>query len=242
MTGSTATGGKLSPTRYVFDPNRTVVGESDMQEWLWPAQDVVQASLAFARLHDLYSALEHVRKRDVCVQAGGNMGVWPKHLAEHFTTVYTFEPDPLNFRCLAANVPEENVFKFNAGLGVLPVCLEMRRTDNCGAHRMDYERAGPVPLLRLDDFGLDGCDFLQLDIEGCELAALSGGRDLIARCRPVIMVEDKPLKREAIERGKGLETASSTCSRWLHDRGYTLAAAFTENGSTDFLYVWQGSK
>jgi FkbM family methyltransferase len=223
-----------------LSPTKTIKSPGGYTEWLWPARDTVQMSVAFDRLPDLYKALGHVKTFGVAVQAGGNMGVWPAHLASCFTTVYTFEPDPLNFRCLCANVPEENVFKFNAGLGVLPVCLEMRRTDNCGAHRMDYERAGPVPLLRLDDFGLDGCDFLQLDIEGCELAALSGARDLVARCRPVIMVEDKPLKREAIERGKGLETASSTCSRWLQDRGYTLTAAFTENGSCDFLYTWQG--
>ena len=135
--------------------------------------------------------------------AGGNCGVWPKHLSAEFETVDTFEPDPLNFRCLAANAPEENIFKFNAGLGWDEYPSGMERTDNCGAHRIDG--AGNIPVMNVDDLRLRGCDFIQLDIEGMEHDALHGASTLIKVHHPVIMIEDKAngpaiidtLKREA---------------------------------------------
>lgn len=227
------TGAKLSPTISFHVP-----GEGD---WLWPANDTVQRALAFGRLPDLWAALKFVPKFDVAVQAGGNMGVWPKQLAERFTTVYTFEPDPLNFRCLCENVRNERVFKFNAGLGLRNHPVGMARTDNCGAHKIAGH--GAIPMLTIDDLCLwsAGVDFIQLDVEGYECRALQGADRTIAECHPVIMIEDKDYKRAAVERGEG-DKAESRCSRLLkEDWGYDIAAAFTENGSTDFLYTWRGA-
>lgn len=223
-------GGRLSVAEWRTGP--------DGENWLWPKADREQWELGFARLRDLIAAMEFVAHDGVAVQAGGNMGVWPDYLGSKFATVYTFEPDPLNFRCLCANVPEENVFKFNAGLRDVPFCHDMRRTENCGAHEL--AGAGAIPALCLDAFNLPGLDFLQLDVEGDEALALTGGEDLIRRFHPVIMIEDKAFKRRAIEQGKGLETASSECSRLLRSWGYDIAAAFTENGSCDFVYTWRG--
>lgn len=226
MSGSVATGDRLSPIKYLHGA------------WLWPEVDTVQAGIVFARLPDLHAALTHVTGRGVCVQAGGNMGVWPKALAYEFAAVYTFEPDPLNFRCLCANVPEENVFKFNAAVGTgHEGCRGMARTSNCGAHYLDGP--GGIPVLTIDALGLPQCDFIQLDVEGYEPEALVGGRDTIQAYHPVIMIEDKAFKRRAIERGEGIEKAESDCSRLLRSWGYDIAAAFTENGSCDFLYVWR---
>lgn len=224
------TGAKLSKTRYVPRAD---------QEWLWPANDSTQHAIAWARLADLERALDFIGAPRICVQAGGNMGVWPKRLSRVFDTVYTFEPDPLNFRCLCANVPEENVFKFNAALGTGHESpADMRRTDNCGAHKV-IPGAGNIPLISLDALNLPGCDFLQLDIEGHEAHALAGAWGTIRAYHPVIMIEDKAFKRRAIERGEGIEKAESECSKLLRSWGYDIAEAFTDNGSCDFLYVWR---
>ena len=63
--------------------------------------------------------LKHIpvnRRRDV-VCAGGNQGLYPRLLSEIFENVYTFEPDPLSFHCLAANCQKSNIVKIQAALG-----------------------------------------------------------------------------------------------------------------------------
>ena len=49
-----------------------------------------------------------------------------------------------------------------------------------------------VPVLRLDQFSLMALDFLKLDCEGYELFALQGAEETLKRCKPVVIVEQKP--------------------------------------------------
>ena len=157
---------------------------------LWPKFDVGAADAVFRTITDLDVAYRHCKKFDVAVQAGGNCGVWPAAMASKFATVYTFEPHPINFRCLCANAPSENIIKFNAALGVARGTVGMtHRPENCGALQVDG--AGSIPTLRIDDLGLDACDLIYLDIEGFEIAALQGAWLTIDQHRPVIAVEDK---------------------------------------------------
>lgn len=159
--------------------------------FMWPASDVRGADFIFGALPDLEVAYRHCRAFDVAVQAGGNCGLWPKDMAGKFRLVYTFEPDPMNFRCLAANVPEENVFKFNAALGNKRGTVGLYRYEaNVGAHYVN--EAGDIPVLCIDDLGLRACDLIYLDIEGCELQALYGAQHTIQRHRPTIVIEEKP--------------------------------------------------
>ena len=50
-----------------------------------------------------------------------------------------------------------------------------------------------VEVASLDDFDSRGCfakiDLIKIDVEGYELFALEGGRNLIARCQPILFVE-----------------------------------------------------
>lgn len=168
---------------------------------LWPEADV-GAAAAIHTAADLDRVYPHVKQFDVAVQAGGNCGIWPADLARKFRVVYTFEPDPVNFRCLCANAPAENIFKFNAALGLArgTVGLDLRPT-NVGAHQVNG--SGDIPTMRIDDLALNACDLIYLDIEGYELPALHGARETIERCRPVIVVEDKGMsERYGIKQGE----------------------------------------
>lgn len=130
----------------------------------------------------------------LCVQAGGNLGVWPKRLAQAFETVITFEPAAENFAALCQNAPEPNIVKIQAAIGAqagLVGLSRVRRDGKPHSHEgiTHIDGPGSVPVLRLDDLGLPVCDLLYLDIEGYELYALQGAAATIARCRPVIATE-----------------------------------------------------
>lgn len=183
---------------------------------LWPAEDRGAADVLFAQVSGLACVYPHVREFKVAVQAGGNCGLWPRELGQKFETVYTFEPDPVNFRCLCANAPAENIYKFNAALGTVRQSVGLqRRPDNVGAHRISGR--GAIPTLRLDDLTLAACDLVYLDVEGYELFALQGGRAVIGDFRPTIVIEDKGVS-EHYGVAKGEATA------WLAKHfGYRVA-------------------
>jgi FkbM family methyltransferase len=163
---------------------------------MWPEEDTACAAVVFDWLEHLDLALKHVKEFGVAVQAGGNCGVWPKHMGTLFDTVYTFEPEPRNFYCLAHNCPEENIIKLQAGLGAWlthPKALEfVAGQANLGAVALS-DVYGATPVLTIDALNLKTCDLIQLDVEGYEPNVLAGASRTINRFKPVIMVEDKGL-------------------------------------------------
>ena len=161
--------------------------------WWFPDHDVECYKAVFAELYKIDECLKYVTGRQVCVQAGGNVGLFPQSLAQAFECVWTFEPDPQNFECMIRNLYGlENVEMRKYALGD-----EERRVSldfvegNCGAHSIHGE--GDIPMVTIDSLELEACDFIQLDIEGLEYHALGGGLDTIQKFKPVILVEDKGL-------------------------------------------------
>lgn len=179
-------------------------------QWKWPDEDESLAGDLPTLLHvptEVFPYVPEPRRR-VCLQAGGAIGAWPKYFSRMFEQVYTFEPYPPSFHCLTVNVPELNVYKFNAALGEkrglvymdFPEHRQRSETgkENIGGFRcfrsdradLTMELAN-IPTLRIDDLELPVLDLLYLDLEGYELFALRGGIQTIARCRPTIVMEDK---------------------------------------------------
>lgn len=136
--------------------------------------------------------LEHVKKFDVCVQAGGNCGMYPRLFAKHFDRVFTFEPDPLNFFTLVINCQEDNIVKMQAALGDVHGMVQVNRhtMQNVGMHQVSITPQAYIPQLRIDDLVLPHCDLIQLDIEQYEIYALNGARETINKFRPVVVVEN----------------------------------------------------
>lgn len=163
----------------------------------WPESDVACHVQIYRQLAGLDMTLNHVHDFRACVQAGGNVGVWPERLADMFGTVITFEPDPDNFECLTRNLAEiPNIEPHNAALGNLDSRCAIDRIDerNCGAHQVQYG-TGSTEVASIDSLNMPHCGLIQLDIEGAELEALRGAAETIERCRPIISVEIKGLGR-----------------------------------------------
>lgn len=131
---------------------------------------------------------ELVKTRNVVVQAGGNCGFYPKQYSKLFNTVYTFEPEWLNFYCLTRNVPEPNVIKSQACLGNIPGLVDVK-TNYKNVGKTHVNGSGRVPVYLIDNLGLSECNLIHLDIEGYEYFALLGAEETIKKFKPVVVVE-----------------------------------------------------
>lgn len=180
-----------------------------------PEKDVGCSAVVFSSLSDVNEAVKLCKKREVCIQAGGNFGVWPAYIAGIFDTVYTFEPDALNFACMCRNIGDiTRIIKFQAALGDKAGCIDLfRRPENAGAHFICG--AGNIPTMKIDSLALPACDLIVLDIEGYELKALKGAEITIQSFLPVIHLEDKGLSvKYGVDQG--------AAEKWLERIGYQV--------------------
>ena len=131
--------------------------------------------------------------KKVAIQAGGNVGVWPREFSKYFEKVISFEPDELNFECMVKNTGNiDNLEIYNTALGDKAGLGALNRVSyNCGAHYL--KNGDEFQVMTIDSLCLDSCDLIQLDVEGFELNALKGAQKTIEEFKPVIMVEDKGL-------------------------------------------------
>lgn len=164
------------------------------RDFLIPEKDV--ESIGYFRGSDkqnIATSLQHVpeNRRALVVQAGGNLGLFPIEYSKIFETVITFEPDPINFHCLAHNATEPNIVKIQAALGNDNkfISMDVPSPTHVGQNKVSKEQRGNIPTLKLDDFGLPALDLLQLDLEGYEYFALEGARKTIEKYKPTIVVE-----------------------------------------------------
>jgi FkbM family methyltransferase len=165
--------------------------------WLWPEADdwgFLSPARDWSALRDL--VCKHTAKRRVIVQAGGCCGLYPRLWSIHFDRVYTFEPDPLNFFCLARNCSSPSIVKAEAALSDTTAegNLISGPEHNVGMHKLGAGQGRPVRRVRVDDLKLPCVDAVQLDCEGHEAQAIDGARETICRHRPVLAIEGPNLE------------------------------------------------
>ena len=139
------------------------------------------------------------------VEVGANIGSHTVPLAQTVGPsgrVDAFEPQRLIFQLLAANIAMNslaNVFCHPDALGSESNTIQVselspNQYQNFGAMEFRPQSAGvQCQQRRLDELAIERCDFLKVDVEGMELAVLSGAQEVIARNKPVIFLEnDRP--------------------------------------------------
>lgn len=193
----------------------------------WPATDNEANHQVTNQMADIPAILKHCSRYDACIQAGGNVGLWPLEFSKYFRQVFTFEPDEVNYKCLLMNLDSKaGIIAANAGLGEAPAKMGMARNiANCGAHQMEGE--GDIEIMTIDSLGLGACNLIQLDIEGFELQALKGAEQTIRQFHPVIVTEEKGL-------GSKYEVLPDAISSYLLTLGYKVA----DKVSNDVIYTY----
>lgn len=153
----------------------------------------------FARLEDWVGA------GDCVVDIGANVGHYAgrlAHLVGPQGRVIAFEPVPATFELLSANMARlgaSNVTLVNAAASGESAWLTMNVPKQAGgadnyylAHVTDLEDGIGVLGLALDSLALPRpIRLVKMDVEGHELPAVEGMRELLLRDRPVLIVEGR---------------------------------------------------
>lgn len=146
----------------------------------------------------LAKALDYVTDWSCAIDGGAHVGTWTKSMSLAFSFVHAFEPSEDTFAALVANMRKfncENVELHCAALGAAPGSVsmaldpkEIARQNTGGRYVQD---GGEIPRITIDSLALPSLGFLKLDVEGSEPLALMGARATLARCRPIVLFEDK---------------------------------------------------
>lgn len=201
-------------------------GEQHLVEWMTKMNRVVDGKLTYQH-HKLEAALAHVKQFRVAVDVGGHCGLWSMHLVKRFAAVHAFEPVQAHRDCFERNVqPPALLYAVALGEAVGRVAIH---TSGHSSGDSWVDGAGEIPLRRLDEYDLQDVDFLKLDCEGYELFALRGGEETLKRCRPCVIVEQKP------GRAQKFGLAETAAVDYLQSLGAKLRQAI----AGDFILTWE---
>lgn len=154
-------------------------------------------AMALTTVPELRLLKRLVDPRRHAVDVGANRGIFTYALSLHARSVTAYEPNPLlaeRVRALDFDRVEvrQKALSSRAGSADLRIPLVDGRALDTRAsfHLGDTEgELVHVPLARLDDEGLTDVGFMKIDVEGHEDDVLRGATELLARDRPVLLVE-----------------------------------------------------
>lgn len=161
---------------------------------------------------NLFPSLQH---RRICLDIGANIGNHSLAFAEHFASVHAFELHPKTFKLLSINA-ELNAAIYPRNIGVSDKCGELEGrgapsslgsfslSEQAGSHHGDFMK---VKIDRLDNLltreEMACVDFIKMDIEGHEAAALRGASELLQNHAPVVAME---IDRKSVSNGQSEAT------------------------------------
>lgn len=116
--------------------------------------------------------------------------------------IHAFEPDGASYvRCknMLKNMPEADIKLYNAGLWSEDTTLYFAEMGN-GASRISKEKTETsISTVALDGCVSDSVTFIKMDIEGSELEALKGSREIIKKYRPRLAICVYHKKEDLVE-------------------------------------------
>jgi FkbM family methyltransferase len=141
-----------------------------------------------------------VRRDDVTIDVGANLGLYTRKLARLSREVHAFEPsqavaDILRRTTSSKVVVHQAALSDHDGDAELYIPRDGSHLTHSLASVEPQVLDGHdtvaiiVPRRRLDSVIRDDVSFVKIDVEGHEMSVLEGARDLIERCRPVFLVE-----------------------------------------------------
>ena len=153
---------------------------------------------------------KYINKESVVLDIGANIGTHTLWFAQNSKIVMAFEPQRYAFQMLCANMALNSIQNADCkqlGVGSTREIIEVAFIDpetenNFGGlslqdHSIEKVReekgihldGEKIAVCKIDDMGLQECDFIKIDVEGMEPDVLVGGRTTILSLRPYIYME-----------------------------------------------------
>ena len=144
-----------------------------------------------------------VRRGDVVLDCGANVGTFARHALEAGAQkVVAIEPGPDSVECLRRNFASEmaadRLIVYPKGVwdkeDVMPLIVDKNGSlgDGFVIRRQGDHLGATVPLTRIDtlagELKLERVDFIKMDIEGAEKEALRGAQETLRRFRPRLAI------------------------------------------------------
>jgi len=170
--------------KYLIENSKTneiVVNGCKMQ---LDENDVMQMSLFDYEPIETDIVKSNVKKNDIVVDVGANIGYYTLLMAKNNSHVFSYEPEPQNFALLQKNVMindfSSKVNLYNKAVsnfnGNAKLVLSEHTT---GQHKLDNNRFGTRSIdVEVTKLELERIDFAKIDVEGAELHVLEGMKTL----------------------------------------------------------------
>lgn len=171
--------------------------EEHLQEWMNTVGDRQHGRLIYQG-HKYRSALAYCTQRRVAIDVGAHVGLWSFQMMHDFEQIEAFEPMPAHRACWIENVPGptetiERLHPYALGHNTQWVWIKTRTANSSGDTGVEPDGTGvEVEQRTLDSFGFTEVDLIKIDCEGYELFVCQGARETLLRCKPVVIVEQKP--------------------------------------------------
>jgi len=163
---------------------------------------------------EIEALCSYARHDSAAIDVGANIGIYTVVLAAAIGTggrVLAFEPAPENVERLRRNLRMNrisNVDVFPLAVGARSESVALYLSDDAACHSTSAvaaeRRSGrslTVAASSLDIVWNEGrrprVSVVKIDVEGAELGVLEGSRELLAACRPTLLIEIKSAQRLA---------------------------------------------
>jgi len=184
----------------------------------------------FYELRQLLSHRDLISMDSTVVDVGANIGNHTMFYAWHTyaKAVYPIEPNQRSMLMLDANIRANPPPRANIDCKYLGVAAGSRKgaarsteisNNNLGAAKLlpvDVNDQGTIPVIPLDSMEFDGSiSFIKIDVEGMELAVLSGAENILKKHRPAVAIEI-------------FDQNESDFWSWTRSAGYQVVHSFAE--------------
>jgi len=181
-------------------------GEAHLQEWMEKVGHMREGKPTY-QYHKYSAALNFCKNFRLAVDVGAHVGLWSRVMALDFAKVKGFEPMAEHAACWRVNMAHAaHASLTECALGEVEgiVRVQTRTPGSSGDTGVDpvAERSSlraavdeggqEAAIFRLDKFELEDVDFMKIDCEGYEIFVLRGAEETLRRCKPCVIVEQKP--------------------------------------------------
>jgi FkbM family methyltransferase len=186
------------------------LGDAIPERWRLPLRYRVQ-SLVGGLEPEIAVLPALVPRHAIALDIGANMGIYTYVLASLAERVHAFEPQSACCAVISGWADGRDVHVHNVGVGArageltlhIPVIAGRKVGTRASFVSTDDQHVNEtVPVLAIDDLGLDSVGFVKIDVEGFEYDVLLGASETLRRCKPALLVEmDRQRQsRETFER------------------------------------------